>query len=143
MKNSIVKHSNVESSSCSPVAAPKKKIRQSAGSTKIENVAMHFPLQCIFVKFAYCCAGGPSFSCEMIILRNNGHGGIIRVCMGIFTTALRNKKNTSNSQKKKYLTLLPQRIACYLTAYFDEKNAFLRVVHFEVFNVHYLRKTQG
>ena len=59
----------------------------------------------------------------MIILRNNSHGGIIRVCMGIFTTALRNKKNTSNSQKKN-LTLLPQRIACYLTAYFDEKNAF-------------------
>ena len=40
------------------------------------------------------------FSCEMIILRNNSHGGIIRVCMGIFTTALRNKQNTSNSQKK-------------------------------------------
>ena len=38
----------------------------------------------------------------MIILRNNSHGGIIRVCMGIFTAALRNKiirqilkKNTS------------------------------------------------
>ena len=28
----------------------------------------------------------------MIILRNNSYGGIIRVCMGIFTTALRNKK---------------------------------------------------
>ena len=36
--------------------------------------------------------GGPSSSCKMIILRNNSHGGIIRVCMGIFTTALRNKK---------------------------------------------------
>ena len=36
--------------------------------------------------------GGLSSSCEMIILRNNSHGGIIRVCMGIFTTALRNKK---------------------------------------------------
>ena len=57
-----------------------------------------------------------------LILRNNGHGGIIRVCMGIFTTALRNKKNTSNSQKK-YLTLLPQ-------------SPFERVVHFEVLNVH-------
>ena len=44
------------------------------------------------------CAITPSSSCEMIILRNNSHGGIIRVCMGIFTTALRNKKNTSNSQ---------------------------------------------
>ena len=52
--------------------------------------------------------GGPSSSCEMIILRNNSHGGIIRVCMGIFTTALRNKKNTSNSQKK-YLTSRFQR----------------------------------
>ena len=82
-----------------------------------------------------CTTGGPSSSCEMIILRNNGHGGIIRVCMGIFTTALRNKKNTSNSQKK-YLTSLPQRIACYLTAYFDEKSPFERVVLFEVFNVH-------
>ena len=36
--------------------------------------------------------GGPSSSYEMIILRANSHGGIIRVCMGIFTTALRNKK---------------------------------------------------
>ena len=45
--------------------------------------------------------GGPSSSCDMIILRNNSHGGIIRVCRGIFTTALRNKQNTSNSQKKK------------------------------------------
>ena len=27
----------------------------------------------------------------MIILRSNSHGGIMRVCMGIFTTALRNK----------------------------------------------------
>ena len=36
--------------------------------------------------------GGPSSSCEMIILRNKSHGEIIRVCMGIFTTALRNKK---------------------------------------------------
>ena len=29
---------------------------------------------------ASAVAGGPSSSCEMIILRNNGHGGIIRVC---------------------------------------------------------------
>ena len=36
--------------------------------------------------------GCPSSSCEMIILRNNSHGEIIRACMGIFTTALRNKK---------------------------------------------------
>ena len=44
--------------------------------------------------------GGPSSSCEMSILRNNSHGGIIRVCMGIFTTALRNKKYVKFSKKK-------------------------------------------
>ena len=72
----------------------------------------------------------------MIILHNNSHGGIIRVCIGIFTTALRNKKIHQILKKKKNLTLLPQRTACYLTAYFDEKSPFERVVHFEVFNVH-------
>ena len=71
----------------------------------------------------------------MIILRNNSHGGIIRVCMGIFTTALRNKKYVKFS-KKKNLTLLPQCVACYLTAYFDEKSPFKQVVYFEVINVH-------
>ena len=44
--------------------------------------------------------GGPSSSCEMILLRNNSHGGIIRVCMGIFTTALRNKKIRQILKKK-------------------------------------------
>ena len=34
--------------------------------------------------------GGPSSSCEIIILRNKSHGEIIRVCIGIFTTTLRN-----------------------------------------------------
>ena len=59
---------------------------------------------------AYQAAGGPSSGCEMIILRNNSHGGIIRVCMGIFTTALKNKKNTSNSQKK-YLQACSQQVS--------------------------------
>ena len=36
--------------------------------------------------------GGPSSSCEVIILQIKSHGEIIRVRMGIFTTALRNKK---------------------------------------------------
>ena len=36
--------------------------------------------------------GGPSSGCEMIILRNKSHGEIIRVCFGIFTTDVRNKK---------------------------------------------------
>ena len=57
--------------------------------------------------------GNPSSSYEMIILRNNSHGEIIRTCMGIFTTALRNKKFS-----QKYLTLLPQCIAYYLTTYY-------------------------
>ena len=46
---------------------------------------------------------------------------IIRVCMGIFTTALRNKKLSQilkKKKKKKNLTLLPQCIACYLIAYY-------------------------
>ena len=38
--------------------------------------------------------GGPTSSCEMIILRNKIRGEVKRVCMGIFTTAPRNKKNT-------------------------------------------------
>ena len=42
--------------------------------------------------------------------------------MGIFMNALRNKKYVKFL--KKYLTLFPQRIVCYLTTYFDEKNAF-------------------
>ena len=36
--------------------------------------------------------GGPSSSCEMIILRNKSHGKIIRVCIGKFMTAFRNTK---------------------------------------------------
>ena len=37
---------------------------------------------------------GPCSSCEMIILRNKSRGGIIRVCMRMFTTALKKKKNS-------------------------------------------------
>ena len=48
--------------------------------------------------------GGPSSSCEMIILRNNSHGGIIRACRGLFTTALRNKKIRHILKKKSHLT---------------------------------------
>ena len=55
----------------------------------------------------------------------------LRVCMGIFTTALRNKKYVKFSKKK-----TSQCVACYLTAYFDEKSPFKRVAYFEVFNVH-------
>ena len=58
-------------------------------------------MRCRLIRFD---TGGPSLSCEMIILKNNSHSEIIRVCMRIFTTALRNKKNKSNPQWK-YLAL--------------------------------------
>ena len=54
--------------------------------------------ECGGLPFTHCFrfyglfTGGPSSSYEMIALRNNSHGGIIGVCMGIFTTALINKK---------------------------------------------------
>ena len=66
--------------------------------TKIEIISLRFSLdtQANTLKkpplMYNTSTGGPSSSCEMIILRNNGHGGITRVCMGIFTSALRNKK---------------------------------------------------
>ena len=47
MKDSIAKQPTVESSLCSPVAAPKKRKRQS-GNAEIENFAMDFPFYCIF-----------------------------------------------------------------------------------------------
>ena len=54
----------------------------------------------------------------MIILRNNIHG-----------------ESFSFHSHQKYLTLLPQCVACYLTAYYVEGNPFKQVVHFEVFYV--------
>ena len=41
----------MESSSCSPVAAPKKRKRKSTGNTEIENVAMDFPFYCFLFFF--------------------------------------------------------------------------------------------
>ena len=38
--------------------------------------------------------------------------------------------------KKKYLTLLPQHIACYLTAYFNEKNAFFSELSISRFTIY-------
>ena len=63
--------------------------------------------------------GDPSSSCEMIILRNEGRGEIITICVGIFTTALRNKKNSVQfSLKIPHLTstmprLLSDRLLCW------------------------------
>ena len=81
--------------------------------------------------------GNPSSSCEMISLRNNSHGGIIRVCMGIFTTALRNKtirqilnKKTSPYFHSVSLVIWP------LTLMKRFHFSVHLVVHFEVFNVH-------
>ena len=84
--------------------------------------------------------GGPSSSCEMIILRNNGHGGIIRVCMGIFTTALRNKKirqilkkNTSPRFHSVLLVIWPLTLM---------KRAHLSELFISRFST-YIRKAQG
>ena len=46
----------------------------------------------------YLSTGGPSLSCELIMLRNKSHGEMIRVCMGIFMHALGNKKYSQTSQ---------------------------------------------
>ena len=54
--------------------------------------------QCLFFS-TRSRTDGPCSSCEMIILQNKSRGGIIRVCMGIFTTAL----------KKKYSQILTHR----------------------------------
>ena len=68
--------------------------------------------------------GAPSSSCEMIILHNNSRGGILRVCMRIFTNTLRNKTIRQILNKNTSPYLITQRITCYLTVYFDEKNPF-------------------
>ena len=64
-------------------------------------------------------AGGPrSSSCEVVILRKKSHGEVLRVCMGIFTTALRYNKDTVKfSTKILHLTstlhrLLSDRLLC-------------------------------
>ena len=48
--------------------------------------------------------GGPSSNCEMIILRNNSRGGIVRVWIGISTTAQRIKNFVKLSMKIPHLT---------------------------------------
>ena len=82
----------------------------------------------------------PSSSCEMIILRNNSHYGIIRVCMGIFTTALRNKKirqilkkNTSPYFHSVLLVIWP--LTLMKRTHFSE----LSISRFST----YIRKAQG
>ena len=84
--------------------------------------------------------GGPSSSCDMIILHNNSHGGIIRVCMRIFTTALRNKtirqilnKNTSPYFHSVSLVIWP--LSLVKRTHFSE----LSISRFSTF----IRKAQG
>ena len=88
----------------------------------------------------YIQTGGSSSSCEMIILRNNSHGRIIRVCMGIFTTALRNKKirqilkkNTSPRFHSVLLVIWPLTLM---------KRAHLSELFISRFST-YIRKAQG
>ena len=62
--------------------------------------------------------GGPSSSSEVVILRKKSHGEVLRVCMGIFTTAPRYEKDTVKfSTKILHLTstlhrLLSDRLLC-------------------------------
>ena len=91
-------------------------------------------------KYSSWRTGGPSSSCEMIILRNNSHGGIIRVCMGIFTTALRYKiirqilkKNTSPYFHSVSLVIWP--LTLMKRTHFSE----LSISRFSTF----IRKAQG
>ena len=62
--------------------------------------------------------GGLSSSYEMIILRNNSHGKIIRSCKGIFTTSVALRNESQNfSIKTPHLTstvhrLLYDRLLC-------------------------------
>ena len=59
----------------------------------------------------------PSSSCEVVILRK------LQEFVWEHLQPLLGKKIHSNSQLK-YLTSLLQCIACYLTAYYNEKNPF-------------------
>ena len=67
----------------------------------------------------------PGASCEKIILHNNRHGGIIRVCMRIFTTALRNKTirqilNENNSPYFHSVSLVIQPFTLMKSTHFSE-----------------------
>ena len=72
---------------------------------------------------------------EVIILRNNSHGGIIRVCMGIFTTALRNKKFVKFSIKIPHLPQFIRPLTLMKRTHFSE----LSISRFST----YIRKAQG
>ena len=73
---------------------------------KIGNVP--FKKECYIV--TYFSTGGPGSSCEIIILRNESWR-IYKSLNGIFTTALRNKKNTINfSIKIPHLTSTVHRL---------------------------------
>ena len=71
---------------------------------------LHRPNSTIF----HSITGSPSSSCEMVIFRNKSREENFRVCMGIFTAALRNKrcwqilhKNTSPYFHSAMLVLWP------------------------------------
>ena len=65
--------------------------------------------------------GGQSSNCEIVILQDNSHGETIRVCMGIFTTAPRNKNFGQLLTETPHLTSL---LVGYLTVYYIEGNPF-------------------
>ena len=69
------------------------KVLRESETYKYNNLTHQLTKSCL--KMFGGSTGGPSSTCELIILRNESHSKIIRVCMGIFTTALRNKKKYS------------------------------------------------
>ena len=78
--------------------------------------------------------GGLSSSCEMIILQSKSHGEIIRVCGGIFTTALRKKNIVKFSIKQPHLTstvhrLLSDRLLCWKEPIWESYHFYVHCVH--------------
>ena len=70
---------------------------------------------------------GPSSSCEIIILQDKSHGEIMRVCMGIFTTSLSNKKYSQIPNKNTKLQLWDDQISNKTYSQIPNKNTKLQL----------------
>ena len=84
-----------------------------------------------FINDKYCTAFRSSSLLRKLLAVQLGSWvcGIVvfffRIDYTVTTTALRENKNSVKFSKKKYLTLLPQCITCYLTAYWCWKEPIL------------------
>ena len=99
------------------------------------SCSLFSPQRCIILG-----TGGPSSSYEIIILHNNSHGGIIKVCMRIFTTAVRNKTirqilNENTSPYFHSVSLVIQPFTLMKSTHFSE----LSISRFST----YIRKAQS